>query len=187
MPLSRTTKARILLRLNPRTLVVGTLVLGLAVGVLTFFTVFARALGWDLPNIPYGSLFLLTLPVHGFRWWAIRRGWSAITRNELSKANLSEQLMNAADRPLSPELQLALLNKARTLPWLAWSDILEMAKETGLNDVRLHGALFLGGHVSPIARANRWKEVVDDNVWRAGDLHQALPSASAETRPKIRF
>lgn len=184
MRLSRATKARLLRRLNPQALV--WLTLGLGVVALAYEVVLIAGLflGWRLPQAAVGFIFLSVLPVHGFRWWAIARGWGAVGAREATPENLGRQMGLGEDgtHPAALPLQQAVAEKALTQGWLTWRDVLDCARDLGLPARRVAEPLFLGAH-APVARPLHWKRTLHPSAWQAGRMAAAWADAPAPAAP----
>jgi len=164
-----------------------TLAIGGFVLLMQVVNLVLTMLGYSVVKLPYFLLFAPAMAIQFFRWWAIQRGWSAVTINELSASNLSEQLLGTSEEKLPPAVQSALVSKAQALGWMSWKDVLDAAREAGAETTRLHTSIFLGGHGSKIARPGHWKKAVDESAWRAGNLSHGLPAASHESPRPARF
>ena len=202
MQLSRATKARILRRLNPRALIYGTMIVALVVLGLQLIHVIATLFGHSLGLNWLGSIFLLALPVHGFRWWALRQGWSAVNVHEANVSNLARQVGLLEQSDIEQEallgetgsqlhhrtatFQQAVANKAAELGWLSWRDVLDAANEAGIPVEQVREPLFLGGH-GAIARPLHWRKALLPQAWASVDLNRALPAASGPVMPRARF
>ena len=202
MPLSRATKARILRRLNPMALLYGTMGMAAVVLVLHVIQVIGLLLGKSFGLNWVGSLFLLALPVHGFRWWALRQGWSAVSTHEATVPHLAKQLglLTAADTTQdtpfgtvseglnhrTASLQHAVARKADALGWLTWRDVLDAANEAGIGAQHVQEPSFLGG-TGPIARPSHWRRNLLPQAWASVDLDNALPQVDVlvAARPRL--
>ena len=197
MHLSRATKARIMRRLNPLALLYGLMAVGgvllivyVAMFIALFFGVQVKAHGLS-------GIFLLTLPLYGFRWWALREGWSAVNIHEATVVNLARQVGipfaltdTQEDKELLEQrtatLQRAVASKAASLGWLSWRDVIDAANEAGLNVQHVREPWVLGG-VGAIARPFHWRRKLLPQAWASVDLDRALPAASGSVTPRARF
>lgn len=187
MALSRVAKARVIRLLRPQVLVYGTLALAVVAAVYWVVKLIALLFGADLPDAFVGFLFLTTLPVHGFRWWAIRRGWGAVTTTEASQFNLGLQINQALtateEQPASPHalaFQKEVAARVARLGWLTWRDVLDAANAAGLPLQQVAEPFFLGAY-EPIARRGHWRKTLDAKAWRAGQMEERWSTASVQT------
>ena len=192
MTLTRATKARVLRFLNPRRLVVLTLGMGAVAVVYQLVSVVGLFVGFKLPTAAVGFMFMGLLPVHAFRWWAIARGWSAVTVHEAKLDNLGEQVgqdLTAEDGQASGqvlEFQKRLTAQIERLGWINWRDVLDVANAVGWPLQKVASPMFLGGN-GPVARRTQWQGVFQGSAHKAGKLEAVLAIAEAAPVRKQRL
>lgn len=187
MALSRVAKARVIRLLRPQVLIYGTMALAVVAAAYWVVKLIALFFGADLPDTVVGFLFLTTLPVHGFRWWAIRRGWGAVTTTEASQFNLGLQINQALtateEQPASPHalaFQKEVAARVARLGWLTWRDVLDAANAAGLPLQQVTEPFLLGAY-GPVARRGHWKKTLDTKAWLAGQLEERWSTAPVQT------
>lgn len=192
MTLTRATKARVLRFLNPRRLVVLTLGMGAVAVVYQLVSVVGLFVGFKLPTAAVGFMFMGLLPVHAFRWWAIARGWSAVTVHEAKLDNLGEQVgqdLTAEDGQASGqvlEFQKRLTAQIERLGWITWRDVLDVANAVGWPPQKVASPMFLGGN-GPIARRSHWQGVFQGAAHKAGKLEAMLAMPEVMPARKARL
>lgn len=192
MTLTRATKARVLRFLNPRRLVVVTLGMGAVAVVYQLASVVGLFVGFKLPTAAVGFMFMGLLPVHAFRWWAIARGWSAVTVHEAKLANLGEQVgqdLTAEDGRACGqvlEFQKRLTAQIERLGWITWRDVLDVANAVGWPLQKVASPMFLGGN-GPVARRSHWHTVLQGAAHKAGKLEARLAAVEATPVRKQRL
>lgn len=194
MALSRVAKARVIRLLRPQVLVYETMALAVVAAVYWAVKVVAMFFDVNLPDTVVGFLFLSVLPVHGFRWWAIRRGWGAVTTTEATQFNLGLQvnqaLIETEDQAMAPHalaFQKEVASRVARLGWLTWRDVLDAANAAGW-PLRHVAEPFLLGAYGPIARRGHWEKTLDAKAWRAGQMEErwsATPVVEATAKPRL--
>lgn len=185
MRLNRRTKARLVAYASPRRLLMATLAVGavaLAWQVLSFIFF---ALDVPFPSWSSGTFFLPLIGIHFLRWGALMRGWAPVRKSDISMlAEVFPDSKNPSqgDPKMPSTMEAALSEAIHRKGWLAWSEVMELAKTHGAENHVRHWSFMLGGTDAPVALRKDWKEHLCDRAWVGGRMARKFSRHDAPAR-----